>query len=44
LLVMVLLCAGRQRLVVLVADGARWIRAWFVALQAVWTRSTMILD
>ena len=44
LLVMVLLCAGRQRLVVLVADGARWIRAWFAALQTVWARSSMILD
>jgi len=44
LLMMVLLCAGRQRLVVLVADGARWIRNWFAALQTVWARSTLILD
>src|SRR5262249_16867907 len=36
LLVMVLLCAGRQRGVLLLADGARWIRNWFVALCAVW--------
>jgi hypothetical protein len=44
LLVMVLLCAGRQRAVLLIADGARWIRAWFAALQAVWASSHMILD
>lgn len=44
LLVMVLLCAGRQRMVLLLADGARWIRNWFAALCAVWTTSTMILD
>jgi len=44
LLIMVLLCAGRQRLVLLIADGARWIRNWFAALQALWATSTMILD
>jgi hypothetical protein len=44
LLVMVLLCAGPQRVVLLIADGARWIRNWFAALQSVWARSTMILD
>jgi hypothetical protein len=44
LLIMVLLCAGRQRLVLLIADGARWIRNWFAALQMVWAQSTMILD
>jgi len=44
LLVMVLLCAGRQRVVVLVADGARWIRNWFLALHVLWARSTLILD
>src|SRR5262249_31904223 len=33
-LVMVLLCAGRQRIVLVLADGARWIRNWFAALQA----------
>jgi len=44
LLVMVLLCAGRHRVVLLLADGARWIRNWFVALCAVWPTSIMILD
>ncbi len=44
LLVMVLLCAGRHRAVVLIADGARWIRNWFAALQTVWASSSMILD
>jgi hypothetical protein len=44
LLVMVLLCAGRQRAVLLIADGARWIRNWFAALQTVWASSRMILD
>jgi hypothetical protein len=29
LLVLVLLCAGEQRLVVLLADAARWVRTWF---------------
>jgi hypothetical protein len=44
LLVMVLLCAGRQRIVLLLADGARWIRNWFAALQALRANSCMILD
>lgn len=44
LLVMVLLCAGRQRVVLLLADGARWIRNWFAALAALRATSTMILD
>jgi len=44
LLVMVLLCAGRQRVVLLIADGARWIRNWFAALQTVWVSSSMIVD
>jgi len=44
LLVMVLLCAGRQRVIVLLADGARWIRNWFAALSALRAESTMILD
>ena len=44
LLVMVLLCAGRQRVVLLLADGARWIRNWFAALHALRASSTMILD
>lgn len=44
LLVMVLLCAGRKRAVLLIADGARWIRAWFTALQMLRECSTLILD
>jgi hypothetical protein len=44
LLLLVLICAGRQRLVVLLADGARWIRAFFAALAAVHSHSRMILD
>lgn len=44
LLVMVLLCAGKQRTILLLADGARWIRNWFAALVALRATSTMILD
>lgn len=44
LLVMVVVCAGQQRAVLLIADGARWIRNWFAALRALWASSTMILD
>lgn len=44
LLVMVLLCAGRQRSILLLADGARWIRNWFAALRALRASSSMILD
>jgi hypothetical protein len=44
LLVMVVLCAGRTRAVLLIADGARWIRAWFTALQMLREGSTLILD
>lgn len=44
LLVMVLLCAGQQRVVVLLADGARWIRNWFAALAALRASSIMLLD
>lgn len=44
LLMMVLLCAGRDRVVLLIADGARWIRNWFAALLALWPMSMMILD
>jgi hypothetical protein len=43
-LALVLLCAGRTRLLLLLADGARWIRNWFLALQALRASSTMILD
>jgi hypothetical protein len=44
LLVMVLVCAGRQRVVLVIADGARWIRHWFLALQAVRATSILLLD
>ena len=44
LLVLVLLCAQRHRVVLLIADGARWIRNWFAALLALSPTSMMILD
>ena len=44
LLAMVLLCAGRHRLVLRLADGARSIRNWFAALAALRASSIMILD
>jgi hypothetical protein len=44
LLVLVLLCAGHHRLVVLLADAARWIRSWFAALACLHRHSTMIWD
>jgi hypothetical protein len=44
LLVLVLVCAGRQRTALVVADGARWIREWFAALQTQLPHSTLILD
>ncbi len=44
LLVMALLCAGRQRRLLLIADGARWIRAWFSALLTQLPGSTFLLD
>jgi hypothetical protein len=44
LLVLILLCAGEQRLVVLLADAARWIRTFFTALAALHSHSTMLLD
>jgi hypothetical protein len=44
LLVLILLCAGQQRLVVLLADAARWIRSLFALLVSVHDHSSMILD
>jgi hypothetical protein len=44
LLVLVLLCAGEQRLVVLLADAARWIRSWFATLTVLHSHSHMLLD
>jgi hypothetical protein len=44
LLVLILLCAGQQRLVVLLADAARWIRSFFAVLASVHSHSSMILD
>jgi len=44
LLLLVLLCAGHQRLIVLLADAARWIRIWFARLACVHAHSRMILD
>jgi hypothetical protein len=44
LLVLILLCAGKQRLVLLLVDAARWIRHLFVVLTEVHEHSQMILD
>ncbi len=44
LLVVALVSAGQTRTLRLVADGARWIRDWFAARQAVLPRSQLILD
>jgi hypothetical protein len=44
LLVLVLLCAGEQRLVLLLADAARWIRTFFATLASLHNHSRMILD
>jgi hypothetical protein len=44
LLVVALVSAGRTRTLLLVADGARWIRDWFAAVQAVLPRSQLVLD
>jgi hypothetical protein len=44
LLVMTLLCAGETRLVVLLADAARWIRTLFAKLAWLHAHSQMILD
>ena len=40
----VLLCAGRHRSVLLLADGARWIRNWFVEIRTQLVGCDMILD
>lgn len=44
LLVMVLLCAGRRRAALVVADGARWIRMWFAAVRTQLPSSELVLD
>jgi hypothetical protein len=44
LLVLILICAGHHRLVVLLADAARWIRTFFVTLEALHSQSRLILD
>ena len=44
LLVMALLCTRGQRRLLLIADGARWIRAWFSALLTQVPSSSMLLD
>ena len=44
LLAMAVLCTGRQRRLLLIADGARWIRAWFSALLTQVPGSTLLLD
>jgi hypothetical protein len=44
LLVLVLLCAGRDRRLLVVADGARWIRAWAAQLTERWPKTQLLLD
>jgi len=44
LLVLIVLCAGRTRLVLLLADAARWIRTFYARLACVQAHSQMILD
>ena len=43
-LVLVLLCAGQRRLVLLLADAARWIRSLFATLASLHAHSILILD
>ncbi len=44
LLVLLLICAVQWPAVLILADGARWIRAWFGEVLAVLPRSSLILD
>lgn len=44
LLALVLLCAGRDRRLLVLADGARWIRTWVLSLQERWGATSLILD
>lgn len=44
LLVLLLICAVRWPAVLIVADGARWIRAWFGEVLAILPGSALILD
>jgi len=44
LLLLILLCAGERRLVLLLADAARWIRSFFTTLASLHSHSQMILD
>jgi hypothetical protein len=44
LLAVVLLCASRDQRLLVLADGARWIRAWVVSLQERWPATRLILD
>jgi hypothetical protein len=44
LLVVLLLALGAQRSLLLIADGARWIRAFFTETLAHIPNKTMILD
>jgi hypothetical protein len=44
LLVLIVLCAGQRRLVVLLADAARWIRCLFEKVAALHSECSLILD
>lgn len=44
LLLLIRLCAGERRVVLLLADAARWIRSFFTTLAALHSHSQMIVD
>jgi hypothetical protein len=44
LTVFTLMCAGQNRSVRVIADGARWIRGWFVALSHFVRQGSLLLD
>ena len=37
-------CLGRQRRLLVIADGARWIRNWYQGFAALWSESCLLLD
>ncbi|MFP4440568.1 MAG: hypothetical protein ACLFVO_25320 [Chloroflexaceae bacterium] len=44
LLALVLLCAGRNRRLLVLADGAQWIRRWVGQLTDIWPHTCLLLD
>ena len=37
-------CLGRQKRLLVIADGARWIRAWYEQFVTLWSASCLLLD